>query len=162
MSWQVVNKGTDHTASIQSIIKDYLKTNWTLTGDLDATNPGKTLFSTGWWQKQPAVQVHVRHDIDMPSRFKTLGSRPISQWNDRIQVHCFTTELTNDAEPINLDKMNREVERIINADATGLETTQGIYMMQCSSPRIMPMEDSQASIFHSIQKVELYYNKRFI
>lgn len=161
MSWQVVNRsgGGDHTKSINAIVKDYIQTNWSLTAELTAA---QVLFSTGWWQKQPQYQVHCRHDIDMPSRFKTLGSRPISKWDDRVQVHCFATEQTDDAEPLNLDKMNREIIRIINADATGLETTEGIYMMQASSPRVLPLEDSQATIFHSIIRVELYYMKRFI
>lgn len=163
-SFQVVNKsgGGDHDKSVNAIIKDYLESNWSLTGDLLATNKGRMMFSTGWYQKQPPFQVHVRHDVDMPSKFITLGSRPISKFDDRVQVHCFATAQTVNAEPDNLDKMNREVIRIINADATGLETSEGIYMMQASSPRVLPTDDSQATIFHSIIRIELYYMKRYL
>jgi hypothetical protein len=93
---------------------------------------------------------------------KTLGNRPIKQIEDLIQVHCWEQAQTDDAEPTNIDKMCREVQRIINSDTNGLSTTAGVFNMSCGSARILPMEDSQASIFHSVQRIEVDYAKRYI
>lgn len=161
MVYQVIRLGTDHQQSVQGIVKDYLKTSWTLTDPLDATNLGKMMFSTGWWQKQPQYIVNVRHDIPMQPRRRTIGRKPIKQFDDILQVHCWETMQTDDAEPVNLDKMCREVQRIINSDELGLQS-QGIFMMNCGSAQVMPLEDSQAAIFHSVQRVEVYYCKRDI
>lgn len=141
-------------------MKDFLFSNWTLTDPLDEANPGKIMFSTGWWQKQPQYQVHVRHDIEKMPRHKTLGNRPIKDFDDVLQVHTWEQMQTVDAEPVNLDKMCREVQRIINSDALGLNSS-GIYNMNCSSARILPLEDSQAVIFHAVQRVEVQYAKRY-
>ena len=162
MSYQVIRLGTDHTQSVQAYLKDYLFTNWTLTDPLDKTNKGKLQFSTGWFQKLPQYQVCVRHDIDKFARTRTLGNRPIKQIDDLIQVHCWEQAQTDDAEPTNLDKMCREVQRIINSDTAGLSTTAGVFNMSCGSARILPLEDSQASIFHSVQRIEVDYAKRYI
>ena len=160
MSYHVIRLGTDFTQSVQAIIKDYLETNWSLTGVLTGTNKGKIMFSTGWWQKQPQYQIHIRHDIDKMPMSKTIGRYPIKKFDDVLQVHCWEQMQTVDAEPTNLDKMTREVQRIINSDALGLSSS-GIYNMNCSSARILPLEDSQAAIFHSVQRVEVMYAKRY-
>ena len=160
MSYHVIRLGTDFTTSVQEIIKQYLYDNWVLTGILDKTNKGKIMFSSLWWQKQPQYQVHVRHDIEKMPVNKTIGNRPIKKWDDVLQVHCWEQMQTVDAEPTNLDKMCREVQRIINSDALGLSTS-GIYNMSCSSGKILPLEDSQAVIFHAVQRVEVQYAKRY-
>ena len=119
------------------------------------------LFSTGWWQKQPQFIVNVRHDIDKLPRRRTIGRKPIKQFDDVVQVHCWETMQTDNQEPVNLDKMCREVQRIINSDELGLQTS-GIFMMNCGSANVMPLEDSQAAIFHSVQRIEIRYAKRDI
>jgi hypothetical protein len=160
MSYHLVRTGSPQTASWQSIVKDYLESNWNLPAPLDATNKGKMLFSTGWWVKQPQFIVNVRHDIDKMPRSKTIGNHPIKKFDDVLQVHCWETMQTDNQEPVNLSKMSEEVERIINSDALGLEAS-GIYNMSCSSARILPLEDSQAAIFHAVQRVEVQYAKRY-
>ena len=141
-------------------MRDYLEDNWNLPAPLDAANKGKLMISCGWWQKQPQFIVNVRHDIDKPPRNITLGRHQIKKWDDVLQIHCWETTQTDNSEPLNLFKMCEEVERIINSDALGLESS-GIYNMSCSSGNILPKEDSQASIFHSLQRVEIQYAKRY-
>jgi|SRR5688572_22073941 len=160
MSYHLVRTGTAQTESWQEIVKDYLEAQWNLPAPLDADNKGKMMFSTGWWQKQPQFIVNVRHDIDKMPMNRTLGRRPIKKYDDVLQVHCWETTQTDNAEPINLFKMCEEVERIINSDALGLNS-QGIYNMSCSSGKILPNDDSQATIFHSYQRVEIQYAKRY-
>ena len=160
MSYHVVRTGSPQVASWQSIVKDYLESSWSLAAPLVATNKGKMLFSTGWWQKQPQFIVNVRHDIDKLPRNITIGRQQIKKYDDILQVHCWETTQTDDAEPLNLFKMCEEVERIINSDGLGLESS-GIYNMSCSSGKILPQEDSQATIFHSVQRIELYYAKHY-
>ena len=160
MSYHVIRTGNPQTESWQTIVKDYLYDNWNLVAPLDKTNKGKIMFSTGWWQKQPQFIVNVRHDIDKMPMNRTLGRRPIKKFDDVIQVHCWETVQTDNAEPTNLFKMCEEVERIINSDALGLES-EGIYSMSCSSGNILPKDDSQAIIFHSFQRIEVMYAKRY-
>lgn len=94
----------------------------------------------------------------MPVR-RTIGRYPIKKFDDILQVHCWETTQTDNDEPLRLTQMSNEVERIINSDELGLESS-GIYRMNCGSAQILPMEDSQASIFHSIQRIEFTYLKR--
>jgi hypothetical protein len=161
MSYQVVRKGSPQTESWQAIVRDYLIAQWNLAAPLDIDNPGKIVINTGWWQKQPQFIINVRHDIDKMPMNRTLGRRPIKKFDDVLQVHCWETTQTDNQEPTNLFKMCEEVERIINSDALGLNS-EGIYNMSCSSGNILPKDDSQATIFHSYQRIEIIYAKRYV
>ena len=161
MTYQVIRLGTDFNTSVQELFRDYIQDNWSLTGELDGTNRGKMMFTNGWFQKQPQYIVSVRHDIDKMPRRRTLGNKPIKKFDDVIQVHCWETTQTDNDEPARLDQMCREVQRIINSDELGLSSS-GIMMMNCGSAQILPMEDSQAAIFHAYQRIEFTYLKRNI
>ena len=160
MSWHVTGLATDHTASIQSLLKDYLQSNWSSSVPVSGYF---VKFSTGWYDEQNQFQVHVRHDIAMPVNRITLGNRPMNKYNDMCQVHCFAEEQQDNAEPANLDKMCNEVARIVGSNTTGLESSQGVCTLEiASTPRVLPVEMAhEAAIFHSVQKVRLIYHKVF-
>lgn len=156
MSWHVIRKGTDHTKFVEEILKDYLSTNWSLTGDLQYV-----LFSTGWYNENFPYQIHIRHDIDKSPIFKTLGNKPIHKYDDVVQVHTFCNEQTDNVLQSNLGKMTREIQRIIGSDVAGLATSEGIYSMNCSTANVLPLEDSQTTIYHAVQRVGMMYAKRY-
>ncbi len=160
-TWQVSGLGADHTQDVQISVMNFISTNWSLTGTLD---PSHIKFSTGWYDSQVPYQIHFRHPPLAPNVSTiTLGSHPLFRYDDRVDIHVFVAALRANTEPAALGQMNREIERIVGSDTTGLESTQGFCFIKFTRPmNTLPQEDSQASTWHSIGQVGMVYHKVFV
>lgn len=160
-SWQVSGLGTDHTQDVQVSVKNFISTNWSLTGELDVSH---ILFSTGWYDKSRPYQIHFRHPPLAPSvSTVTIGSHPMFRYDDLVQIHVFVTALKANTEPAALGQIHRELERIVGSDTTGLESTQGFCYIKFTRPmNTLPNEDSQTSTWHSTGQVGMVYHKVYV
>jgi hypothetical protein len=156
-TWQVAGIGADHSADIQISVKDYVRNNWSLTGDLAAA---RIVFSTGWYDKSRQYQIHFRHDTFPKKSRYTIGHDPYYRYDDFIQVHVWVTQKQNNQEPSQLGKIAREIDRIISVGITGLMVTQGFQIMEFIRPiNTLPQEDSQNSIWHAQGVLGILYHK---
>jgi len=159
-NWVVAGLGTDHTQAIQISVKDFIRNNWSLTGEL---SPGRIKFGTGWYDRDNQYQIHFRHDSPGTSTPYTLGVNGLQQFNDIINIHFFVTSGKSNTEPLALDKMYNETMRIIGSNRTGLESTQGICAMWfLRPPYTLPQPDSIQSTWHGIGTLSVKYFKLFI
>lgn len=158
-TWQRTGLGSDFSDSTLNIIKDYIKSQWTLTGDLDATNPGKMKWGTGWYDAQPWVQLHFRTSYKS-ERAKSIGQNYIHRYDDFIIIHVFVETQTDNVEPAQLDKIYRELDRIVGSNTVSLEASQGIQFMKFIQPmRTMPQEANETSLWHGIGVLMIAYHK---
>jgi len=159
-SWKVVGLSTDHTQSIQISVKDFIKNNWTLTGELAV---GRIKFGTGWYDKNNQYQIHVRSPSPPTGTPFTIGKSGLQKYDRIMDIHFFVTKLKSNVEPAELDKMYNETDRIIGSDRVGLETSQGICAMWfIRAPYTLPQPDSEMSTWHGIGTLRMFYYKQFI
>ena len=157
-TWQVAGLGTDSTEDVQTSVKTFISTNWGLTGELAA---GRILFSTGWYDKSRQYQIHFKHPPLSPTITPyTLGANPMFRYDDIVTIHVFVTALKANQEPSQLGSINREIERIIGSNTTGLETSKGFcYVRMTRGMNTLPMEDSQISTWHSTGQCAILLHK---
>ena len=157
VSWHVAGLATDHTQSIQISVKDFIRNNWGLTGNLSTI---RIFFGTGWYERNRPYQIHFRHDSPGGSIAYTLGASGLQQYNDIINVHFWVSKSISNVEPPELDQMYNEVMRIISSNRTGLESSQGICgMWFIRPPYTLPSPDSEISVWHGIGTLSVRYYK---
>ena len=158
-TWKVAGLAADHTQSVQISVKDFIKNNWSLTGELTANH---ILFSNGWYDRNRQYQMHFRHDSPGSSIAYTMGASGLQRYDDIINIHYFVSRSKSNIEPVELDKMYNETVRIVSSDRTGLESTQGICAMWfLRPPYTLPMQDSEQSTWHGVGTLSVRYYKLF-
>src|SRR5574341_319430 len=160
MPYQVIGLGTDHTQDTNISIRNFVQTNWSLTGELDDL---KILFGVGWLESQRDVEIHFKKSSPPAIEHYSLGSDGLDKFDDIIYVHTWITNQSPNSEPPNYDnvgKVYRELERIIQENPKGLATTQGIMWMRFVRPMYtVPEEDPTQTTFHGIGIIVLMYVK---
>ncbi len=157
VSWHVAGLVGDHTQSVQISIKDFIRNNWGLTGNLSAA---RIEFGTGWYDRGRPYQIHFRHDSYGSSMAYTVGASGLQKYDDIINIHFWVSKSTSNVEPPELDQMYNEVVRIISTNRTGLEASQGICAMWfIRPPYTLPSPDSEISIWHGIATLRVTYFK---
>jgi hypothetical protein len=156
-TWQVAGLGTDHTADIQVSVKDFIRNNWTLTGDLAAA---RIIFSTGWYDKNRQYIVNVRHDTFPKKTRYTIGHDPYYRYDDFLQIHVWVNKEQKNQEPSQIGKIAREIDRIISVGITDLMVTQGFQLMEFLRPiNTLPQESSATTVWHAVGTLGILYHK---
>jgi len=159
VSWHVAGLATDHTQSIQISIKDFIRNNWGLTGNLSTI---RIFFGTGWYDRNRPYQIHFRHDSPGSVMPYTVGSSGLQRYDDIINIHFWVSKSKTNTEPPELDQMYNEVVRIISSDRTGLEASQGICaMFFLRPPFTLPQPDSEISVYHGVSSLSVKYFKLY-
>lgn len=159
MVWQRIGLGTDNTVDDNVTIRDYVRTNWGLTGELA---PDNIVFGVGWNSMQADVEVHFKMSTPAAIRSYTLGQSGFQRFDDLVYVHTFITNTSPNSEPPNYDnvgKVYRELVRLINKNPTVLSSQGIIKMMFVQPPYTVPEEDALQTTFHGIGIIGLFYLK---
>lgn len=158
-TWHVSGLLTDHTQSVQVSIRNFIKSNWSLTGDLGV---GRVFFGTGWWDANRGIQMHFRHDVPPTASRYTMGANGLQLWNDSVTIHYFVSTNQKNEEPPALDRMYNETVRIVMSDTGGLEASQGFCSMWfIRPPYTLPQPSSQNSTWHGVATLAVKYYKVF-
>jgi hypothetical protein len=159
-SWQVAGLGTDHTEPIQVMIRDFIKSNWSLNGKLHVN---RILFGTGWYDKSRELQIHFKRDSPSDQRPKSIGINGLYEFRDVINVHFWVSIETDNIEPPDLNQMYTEIQRIVGENVTALAATQGInYMRFIRPPYTLPSGSSNMSLWHGVGGLSVLYYKLFV
>lgn len=159
MVYRVIGTAGDQTADWNVIIRDYVKTNWGLTGELDDPN---IIFGVGWNQMQADVEIHFKMSTPAAIRTYTLGQTGFQRFDDLVYVHTFITNTSPNSEPPNYDnvgKVYRELVRLVNQNPTALSSQGIIKMLFHQPPYTVPEEDALQTTFHGIGIIGLFYLK---